>query len=84
MQAISYSAFRTHLAKMLDQVNDDHVPMMITRQNGKPAVVMSVEDYNAYQETSYLLSSPENAKRLYKAKANLEAGKFTERELIEE
>ncbi len=36
VDAISYSAFRTQLASTLDKVNDDHKPMMITRQNGKP------------------------------------------------
>jgi len=37
---------------------------MITRQNGKPAIVMSVEDFNAYEETYYLSASPKNAERL--------------------
>ena len=31
MQAISYTALRNHLANMLDKVNDDHTPMLITR-----------------------------------------------------
>ncbi|UZE94418.1 type II toxin-antitoxin system Phd/YefM family antitoxin [Alkalimarinus alittae] len=41
MDALSYSEFRTHLADTLDKVNDNHKPILITRQNGKPAVVMS-------------------------------------------
>ncbi len=58
MNVMSYSAFRTHLAKTLDKVNDDHQPVMITRQNGKPAVVLSLEDFRAYEETAYLMASP--------------------------
>lgn len=47
METISYSAFRSQLARTLDKVNDDHQPILITRQKGKPAVVISLEDYHA-------------------------------------
>jgi len=49
MQAISYSSFKSNLANTLDKVNNDHTPVMITRQNGKPAIVMSVEDFYTYE-----------------------------------
>ncbi len=84
MNTISYSAFRTHLANILDKVNDDHKPILITRQNGKPAVVMSLEDYQAYEETAYLMASPKNAQRLTQAIAEVEAGRTVQNELIEE
>jgi len=29
----------------------------------KPAVVVSLEDFKAYEETTYLMASPENATR---------------------
>ncbi len=80
---MSYSAFRSHLASTLDKVNDNHKPMMITRQNGKPAIVMSLEDFQAYEETAYLMASPKNAERLNKAIAEVEAGKVVHYELIE-
>jgi antitoxin YefM len=50
MDTISYSNFRSHLANTLDKVNDDHVPIMITRQNGKPAVLISLEDFKSYED----------------------------------
>ncbi|WP_231858654.1 type II toxin-antitoxin system Phd/YefM family antitoxin [Xenorhabdus nematophila] len=81
---MSYSAFRTHLAKTLDKVNDDHQPVMITRQNGKPAVVLSLEDFRAYEETAYLMASPKNATRLNQAIAEVENGKTLEKDLLEE
>jgi len=84
METISYSAFRSQLARTLDKVNDDHRPVLITRQNGKPAVVISLEDYHAYEETAYLMASPVNAERLNQAIAEVEAGKIFQRELIEE
>lgn len=83
MDTLSYSAFRTKLAGVLDKVNNDHKPMMITRQNGKPAVVMSLEDFQSYEETAYLMASPENAKRLQRSIDEIEAGSATNHELIE-
>lgn len=84
MQTISYSAFRAQLAGTLDKVNEDHVPVTITRQNGKPAVVMSLEDFNSYEETAYLMASPKNAERLNQAINEIEAGHSVEHGLIDE
>jgi len=84
MQAISYSSFRSNLASTLDKVNNDHAPVMITRQNGKPAIVMSVEDFNAYEETYYLMASPKNAERLNQAIAEISENKASVHKLIEE
>ena len=84
MDTISYSAFRTRLASTLDKVNDDHTPILVTRQNGKPAVVMSLEDFHSYEETAYLMASPRNAERLNRAIAEVETGKIQYRELMEE
>jgi len=84
MDTMSYSAFRSQLAGTLDKVNDDHKPVLITRQNGKPAVVMSLEDFQAYEETAYLMASPKNAARLNQAIAEVEAGQTVQKGLIEE
>jgi len=84
MDTINYSTFRSQLASTLDKVNDDHKPIIITRQNGKPAVVISLEDFQAYEETAYLMASPKNAERLNQAIAEVEAGKTTLHKLIEE
>ncbi|MGI9277167.1 MAG: type II toxin-antitoxin system Phd/YefM family antitoxin [Endozoicomonas sp.] len=84
MDVMSYSTFRSNLASTLDKVNDNHKPVMITRQNGKPAVVMSLEDFNSYRETAYLMASPENAQRLNEAIAQIEAGECQQHKIIEE
>ena len=83
MDTISYSNFRSHLANILDKVNDDHVPMLITRQNGKPAVVISLEDFQSYEETAYLMASPQNAARLNQAVAEIEAGNTVQHPLVD-
>ncbi len=43
----------------------------------------SLEDYQAMEETVYLLRSPANARRLLESIAELEAGKGTVRQLAE-
>lgn len=84
MDTISYSAFRAQLARALDRVNNNHKPLLVTRQNGKPAVVMSLEDFNSYQETAYLMSSPQNSQRLSESIAQIESANVVTNELIEE
>ncbi len=84
MDAISYTAARNNLAKTIDKVNEDHTPVIITRQKGKSAVLISLDDYNAYEETAYLMRSPKNAERLLQAVQDIKNGKHTEKGLIED
>lgn len=83
MEAKSYSAVRKELAKMMQQVCDDHEPLIITRKNKNAVVMMSLEDYNAVQESMYLLRSPENAKRLRQSIQEAAMGKSSPHDLIE-
>jgi antitoxin YefM len=83
MDSISYTAARANLAKTMDEVCESHEPVIITRNGQESVVMLSLEDYNSLEETAYLLRSPNNAKRLLEAIAELEAGHGTERELIE-
>ncbi|HBI22561.1 MAG TPA: type II toxin-antitoxin system prevent-host-death family antitoxin [Legionella sp.] len=84
MNILSYSALRNNLASTLDKVNEDHVSILITRQNAKPAVIMSLEDFNAYEETAYLMASPKNAARLSQAIGEVESGNTKDHGMIEE
>ncbi len=84
MRATSYTDLRKNLAATLDSVTADHEPVIITRDRGKPAaVLMSLEDFASFEETRYLLRSPDNAERLLGAIEELDAGKGLERTLIE-
>jgi len=84
MDAVSYTHLRKNLSSMLDKVNDDHSPVLITRQKGSPAVLISLEDYKSYEETAYLMQSPENAKRINRSIEQIEKGLAKKHELIEE
>lgn len=51
MDVISHTAVRAKLADPMDKVNDDHRPVIVTRQRGKPAVLISPDDFNSYAES---------------------------------
>jgi antitoxin YefM len=83
MDAVPYTRIRAHLAETMERVCDDHTPVIITRKNERSVVMISLEDYEAMEETAYLLRSPKNARRLVESIAELRSGKGTERELAE-
>ena len=83
MDTITYTSARSTLAQTMDKVCDDHAPVIITRKAAKPVIMMSLEDFQALEETAYLLRSPKNARRLLESIAEIEAGKGTERELAD-
>ena len=83
MNVISYTRARGNLAKTMEKVCDDHAPVIITRKSAGSVVMISLEDYQALEETAYLLRSPQNAKRLIESIAELETGGGTERVLVE-
>ena len=64
MEVLSYSVFRQTLSSVLDKVNEDSVPIQITRKGGRGAVVMSVEDYESLEETLYILQNKSLSKQM--------------------
>ena len=83
MEAITYTAARQNLAKTMDKVCRDHAPVIVTRKSSNSVVIISLEDFEALQETAYLLRSPKNARRLIESVAQIESGEGVEKELIE-
>ena len=83
MKAITYTNARQNLAKTMEQVCEDHSPVIVTRKTNDSVVIMSLEDYTALEETAYLLRSPKNTKRLIESILQLENGLGSERDLIE-
>ncbi|MBI2994407.1 MAG: type II toxin-antitoxin system prevent-host-death family antitoxin [Gammaproteobacteria bacterium] len=83
MATITYSEARSKLAETMEKVCDDHAPIIITRKNSRSVVMISLDDYEALEETSFLLRSPKNARRLLESIAELESGRGTKRALIE-
>ena len=83
MESIPYTTLRANLATQIDRVCEDHAPIIVTRKGSPSVVMISLEDYEAVDETAYLLRSPKNVRRIFESILELEAGGGTERELIE-
>lgn len=84
MRIINFSEARNNLKSVLDQVVDDADYTIITRRDAQNAVVMSLESFNSFMETFYLLRSPANAAHLTKSIEQFRDGKVQERDLINE
>lgn len=84
MDTVTYTEFRQKLATYLDRLESDRTPLIVTRQNAASVVVMSLDEFKAYEATSHLLSSKNNADRLNEAIDELRNGGGTEQQLIAE
>jgi antitoxin YefM len=82
MRTINFSDARRHFKEVLDRVIDDADITIITRRDADDVVVMSLDSYNSWQETMYLMASPENARRLNASIAQARAGRARPRDLI--
>ena len=74
MDALTYTQVRKDFAGTMNKVCDDHRPLIITRQNRSPVVMISLEDFNTIEETLYLVKNPNNAKRLLTSIEKAEKG----------
>lgn len=64
---VSYSDARGNLKTYLDYVVNNSETLFITRKNSDDVVMMARKDFEALEETLYLLSSANNRKHLREA-----------------
>ncbi|MBI1219610.1 MAG: type II toxin-antitoxin system prevent-host-death family antitoxin [Rhodobacteraceae bacterium] len=74
MKHTTSTELRANLSAMMDRVNEDHEPVIVTRAKGKPVVMVSLEDWASMDETAYLLASPANRASLMRSLAQVERG----------
>lgn len=58
MTAINVTKARENLYQLISEVNASNSAITITNNKGKNAVLLSEDDWNAVQETLYLMSVP--------------------------
>lgn len=84
MLAVNYTNLRDNMKAYMDKVTDDYETMIVTRKNNRNIVMLSEESYNNLMENIYVLGNKSNYDWLMESKAQLEKGKFSTHELIEE
>lgn len=70
MHVLTVKQAKEELKQVMDDVCRDHEPTIIVRKRGKPVVMLSLIDYNGFQETMYLLGSTANTQRLKRSVAH--------------
>jgi antitoxin YefM len=83
MQAVTLSQAQHNLPGLIAHVVDDAEPVIICTDSGQQVVCLSLNDFNAWQETVYLLANPANAAHLRKSIAEANAGAAEERSLVQ-
>jgi antitoxin YefM len=78
--AVTAREARKRLTLLIAQVNADRAPIEITSEQGD-AMLMSLEDYRALEETAYLLRSPANVRRLLDSLDQAGAARLSEPDL---
>ena len=84
MKAITSNQAKKKLDELIDQVVLDVEPTIVCNEEGKQVVLMSLDEFNSWQETIYLLSNPANAEHLMESIKQAKSGNKSERQLIEE
>ena len=72
MKVVNPSRDGDSLKALLDSVADDADYAIVTRADAADAVVMSLDYFNSWTETIYLLKSPANPAHLREAIAELD------------
>ena len=83
MGHVSYAELRQNLKKQMDSVCERRAPLVVTRQNGEPVVMLSSAEYDSLEETLHLLRDPANTARLLRSIRQAEAGKLAEHDIGE-
>jgi antitoxin YefM len=83
MHTVSLNDARQDFEGVVARVLADAEPTIVNTPNGDSVVVVPLGDFEAWQETAYLLRTPANAAHLRASLAEADAGKTQRRDLIE-
>jgi antitoxin YefM len=83
MTAITLDDAKENLERILNQVINDAEPAILCTDSGQQVVLLSLDEFNSWKETIYLLSNPANAARLRKSIEQARASETQEKELID-
>jgi antitoxin YefM len=74
MNTVTVNQAQSKLREIIQRILDDMEPTIVMTESGESIVMLSLSEYNAWQETIYLLSTPANAEHLRRSIAEDRAG----------
>ena len=77
MNAVTLNQAQKNLKLLVDKVLTDIEPTIISTDEGESIVMLPLAEYNAWQETLYLLSNPANAAHLRQSIAEADNNQHT-------
>jgi antitoxin YefM len=83
MNVVTVNEAKRNLDSLIAKVVSNAEPTIITTDTGQQIVLLPLDEFNAWQETAYLLSNPANAAHLRQSIAEAQLGKIVAHELIE-
>jgi len=81
VNAVTIKEAKEKLEEIIKQTTDNAESTIICTDEGEKAVLLSIDEYNSWQETLYLLSNPANAAHLIQSIAEAKKGEKFEKEL---
>ena len=81
MKTATVTAFRARMKEHLEEIQDSQDILILSGPKNNDFVVMTLEEYNAMEETVHLLSTTANANRLLESIAQDKAGAYKPRKL---
>ena len=78
MQVITYTSLRKNLSSIMDKIIENREIFRITRKGHERMILIAESDFNAMEETLYLLSNPNNAARLKESIEQAEKEEFVD------
>ena len=81
MNMVTVNEAKRDLDSLIKRVFADAEPTIITADTGEQIVLLSLDEFNSWQETAYLLFNPANAAHLRKSIAEAQSRRVSEREL---
>jgi len=70
----TFSKLRANLKNYCDRAVANRQPIRVHRRNGQDVILLAAEEYDSLAATAHLLSSPQNAARLFAALARARRG----------
>lgn len=83
MNAVTLADAKENLERLIEQVLADAEPAIVCTEKGDKVVLVSLDEFNSWKETIYLLSNPANAAHLRQSISEARMGKLEEKTLVD-